>query len=145
MSQGRELDKATATLGLATPPPPSLSSHTGEGRGQRAFDSSPKTALGLPPGVKGLITRVEGGEGCSEAPWTSNSSLAKLFDELSANEFETDNEVPFRDTWAEKNEGKSAPGKAHLETFFFLPLNPKHTRKTNPPVYTGCQRQTDTP
>lgn len=30
------------------------------------------------------------------------TALAKLSDELSANEFETDNEVPFRDTWAEK-------------------------------------------
>ena len=30
------------------------------------------------------------------------SALAKLPDELTANEFETDNEVPFIDTWAEK-------------------------------------------
>lgn len=73
------------------------------------------------------------------------TALAKLSDELSANEFETDNEVPFRDTWAEKKMKGKAPEEKLIWRFFFLPLNPKHTRKTNPPVYSGCQRQTDTP
>lgn len=80
---------------------------------------------------------MESGGGRAPPPQSllgHQTALAKLRDELSANEFETDNEVPFGDTWAEKNEGKSAPGGARLGIFFFF-LNPKHAGKTNPLVY----------
>lgn len=131
MSQARgKLDKGSPTLGQATPPAPlrpgtfptgALSSHIGEGRGHRASDSGLKTALGLHE-LKGSL---QGGRGKGAPRLLGHqTALAKLLDELSANEFETDNEVPFRDTWAEKkkkNEGKSARGEAHLEIFFFSP------------------------
>lgn len=93
--------------GYTPSPQPFLSHWRGGGGGERAFDSSPKTALGLQE-LKGSL---QGGEGCSLQEWRGRgaqkllghqTALAKLFDELSANEFETDNEVPFRDTWAEK-------------------------------------------
>ena len=43
-----------------------------------------------------------GGGGGAQKLLGHQTALAKLPDELSANEFETDNEVPFIDTWAEK-------------------------------------------
>lgn len=62
----------------------------------------PKAALGL-QGLKGSLQGW--GEVCvggAQRLLGHQTALAKLLDELSANEFETDNEVPFRDTWAEK-------------------------------------------
>lgn len=53
------------------------------------------------------------------------------------------------ETPGQKNEGKSAPGRAHLGIFFFFLLNPKYTGKNKPTrlhqLYTGCQRQAGTP
>ena len=59
-----------------------------------------------------------GGGGGARKLLGHQTTLAKLLDELSANEFETDNEVPFRDTWAEKMKGKVPQGSSFGEFFF---------------------------
>lgn len=79
----------------------SSSSPTEEGGGSADLSLRPKGSSGSPR-VKGPITGVGRRGGGAQKLLGHQTALAKLPDELSANEFETDNEVPFIDTWAEK-------------------------------------------
>lgn len=136
---GGELDRASPPH--ATGSAHCIPSSGPVGEGPLAFDSGPQAAPG-PQGLKSSLPRW-GEVGAMGGFLDIKQALAKLADELRANECETDNEVPFGDTWAETRREKR-PREARWGNFFFF-LDPKRAGKTNPPVYARCQGQAGAP